>query len=130
MIVELNIESSLANFSRRPVAVDLEMKMSHFTRQEDSMLFRETLKFTLSSFGDSRFQKLAWKLVKFCIKYDFHFSFPTRVPLYSELFWFYITHTGIDIDTGQDMTSFQDFLPRAESHPLSQCNPELVTEAM
>ena len=68
--------------------------------------------------------------VKFCMRRDFHFSLPTRVRSYSELFWFYITHTGIDIDTGQGMTGFQDFLPTTESHPLSQCNPELVTEAI
>ena len=67
-------------------------------------------------------------LVKFCIKCAFHFSFLTRIRSYSALFWFDITVTGVDIDTGQDMTGFQDFNANCQISSLSQCDPELVTD--
>ena len=34
----------------------------------------------------------------------------------------------MDIDTGQNMTAFQDFTTNSQISSLSQCNPELVTD--
>ena len=59
-------------------------------------------------------------LVKSCIKRDFHFSFPTRIRSYSGLFWFLLVNRAHGNrhrkHRGQDMTAFQDLLPRAKSH--------------
>ena len=71
---------------------------------------------------------LAWMLIKSCIKCDFHFSFPTRIRSYFQLFWFHIARTGVDIDMGQVMTGLQDFITKSPILSLPQCNPELVTE--
>ena len=60
----------------------------------------------LLNFCDPVFQKLAWTLVKSCIKCDSHFSFLTCIRSYSGMFWRFITHTGMNIDTGLDMTGF------------------------
>ena len=61
-------------------------------------------------------------LIKRCMKCDLHFSFPTRIRSYPELFWSYTGHTETDTDTGQDMTAFQDFTTKSQISSLSQCN--------
>ena len=66
-------------------------------------------------------------LVKSCIRSDIHASFLTRIRSYTKLFWFHIAYTGTDLDTGQDMTGFEDLITNSQISSLSQCNPQPVT---